>query len=137
MTRENLAYAAGIVDGEGCIGIFRRVNRQAFRTHITVAMCELAVPEFLFQIFGGSLSKHERLFRPNAREQYVWLVAAQKAAECARAILPYLRIKQAQAENLIELQEINQKIRAATTTQRAERGGGLRLKGNSKSLPII
>jgi hypothetical protein len=131
MTDTELAYAAGIIDGEGCIGIYKRnaLNRTAggdgrrtYRTMITVAMCEPTIVEFLYRIFGGCQSRI-RASGPKSRPQFSWTIAAVQAGRCAELLLPFLRLKNRQALNLIELQLINKTIRDSTTEQRKQRNG--------------
>jgi hypothetical protein len=119
----DLAYAAGIIDGEGCISISRRPNRATLRGTIAVAMCEPQAVAFLHHIFGGHLitARVQRRDKPEHRPQDVWGVAAKDAANVCRVLAPHLRVKRQQALNLIELQEINQQMRDETTDQRKAR----------------
>ncbi len=129
MTNEDLAYAAGIIDGEGTITITRRKDRHAYRGMIRVNMCEPEAVTFLHSSFGGSMFLvHPRKLAH--RDQFCWCVAAVKAADCATKIFPFLRVKQRQAMNLIELQKINAAIRRDTTIQRTWRSGPLHAHGS-------
>lgn len=109
MNDTDLAYAAGIIDGEGTILITHykeRPNRQAgYRVVVEVGMCDSAVPMWLYAKFGGRLKDYER---PNIKHRrvYRWNNADSKAVEFLRLILPYLKTKKAQAEIAIEYQEI-------------------------------
>jgi hypothetical protein len=118
-----LAYAAGIIDGEGCIGIHPRRDRRTFTTGIAVQMCEPDAILFLHQCFGGYLGLNKTFHRdrPQHRPQHVWSVANQQACSACRALAPYLRVKRQQALNVIELQEIHAKITEATRLQRKDR----------------
>lgn len=131
MTETDLAYAAGIIDGEGCIGIYKRNarnqtaggdGRRTYRGSIHVAMCEPIVIEFLHKLFGGSISRI-RVKGPRSRDQFAWSIAAIQGGRCAELVLPFLLLKKHQALNLIELQSINKFIRDSTTLQRKQRNG--------------
>jgi hypothetical protein len=119
----DLAYCAGIIDGEGSIGIYRRLERRTYRITVAVAMCETEAVTLLCELFGGSIAVGCRTDRDKHRPQYAWHAAASMGALCLREILPYLRIKKAQAVNALRLQELNTEIRNSTTLQRKNRKG--------------
>lgn len=101
----DLAYAAGIIDGEGTIGITEyaagRQKRKSpqFRCYVAVAMCDFQVPYWLAANFGGTV--HEYQYgsgRPQAR----WVLANRRAADFCSLIAPHLRVKRGQAEVLAD-----------------------------------
>jgi hypothetical protein len=107
----DLAYAAGIVDGEGTIGITEigarpkkgRKNPQ-HRIYVAVAMTDAAIPLLMSEMFGGSVNTyhyHPERNRPQTR----WSLSGKRAVLCLEALLPYLRLKNAQAELAINFQE--------------------------------
>ena len=120
---ELLAYCAGLIDGEGCIGIYHRPDRQSFRSTIRVQMCESGGINLLHEIFGGTVTPVpvRRKNRDRHRPQYNWCIAAQQAAWCASLLVPFLRVKRGQAENLIDLQGIQDRIKREALVERARR----------------
>lgn len=50
-----LAYFAGIFDGEGSIGIYQKLGKY-FTARVTVSMCDPDVPKKFHEVFGGSLT---------------------------------------------------------------------------------
>lgn len=127
MKPTDIAYAAGIIDADGSIQIRLRKERQTYAGVITVSMCDPQPVVFLHQLFGGSLRKIK--YKPPNRHQVQWSVAAKQAKLCAGVLLPFLRVKQQQALNLVELQRLNEQIRSCTTAQRGLRRGGSRWWG--------
>jgi hypothetical protein len=123
VTPTDLAYAAGIIDGEGCLGIYPRKNRNCYATVIKVEMCETACLDFLQELFGGYRNAARRPGFPTHRICHQWACQSKLAADCATLVLPYLRIKREQAQNIIELQSISAKMRAGTSAQRKARNG--------------
>lgn len=86
-----LAYLAGIIDGEGCIGY--QSNGGGRRTFtIEVKMTNQLVIDLLHSTFGGAYQS-----RPSTnvawKDQHRWRVKGEKAEEVYRALKPYLRIK--------------------------------------------
>jgi hypothetical protein len=83
MNEIDLAYIAGIIDGEGSIGInkiknYNGTNTTYYRLLVQVCMVEGCIPQWLCDAFG--------------------------AVSFLKVILPYLKIKKEQAEIAIEFQ---------------------------------
>jgi len=125
-TETDLAYLAGLVDGEGCIRIkrtkaYKCQGRQTpgYHASISVRMVDEPSIAFLHETLGGwyYLEKH----RAKGRPMYCWQASDQKAATILRALLPYLRLKLDQAETvlaLIDLKSESQKHRTKITGYR-------------------
>jgi hypothetical protein len=103
------AYLAGLIDGEGYIGITRHRNKTGQRG--AFHLCQLKISnnckEILDELkaqFGGSISLNSN--RPRhircLRENWQYMVTARQCLEFLRAIRPFLRIKAAQADLAIE-----------------------------------
>lgn len=88
-----LAYLAGLFDGEGCI------TRANGRPIIQIGMTDGPVISWL-----GSIGGTVRVEQPpgNRKPLYRWRVlAANEVEDFLRAIYPYLRVKRAAAEDAI------------------------------------
>lgn len=85
---EEMAYYAGIMDGEGCIGYYRSLS-------VAVEGLYPKTIIDLHTVFGGSVSE---IKRENKRRYYRWRIFGQDAARCLQMLLPYLREKKEQAE---------------------------------------
>ena len=104
----NLAYAAGIIDGEGHITI-QKYNNPACRVGfhyglcITVGMGDPTVPKWLHKTFGGSFG----IYPPGKRgkkNRHIWRLTTRKADMFLKLILPYLKEKVEQARIAIKFQ---------------------------------
>lgn len=95
-TETELAYIAGIVDGEGYIGFNKRKNG-TLSLRITVTNTNLEILEWLESRFGGSVQKHMQP-QGNRKESYIWTVAALLACDFLKHIRKYMRIKARQAD---------------------------------------
>jgi len=110
---ERLAYLAGIIDGEGCIGAWNRRaksdgrKRQAELT-IRVSMTTPYAVKLLHETFGGSPFAECR-HKGNRKQTFAWVVVHRKAEAAIRALLPYLREKRAQADVALAMVEFNRK----------------------------
>jgi hypothetical protein len=105
LTKENAAYLAGFIDGEGCIGALRRTYRrtQSRRVvlHLTISSTNLDVLQWIARTTGlGRATKHWPR-NEKASVFYMWQVTNSAAASVARQLLPFLQIKTPQAELLV------------------------------------
>ncbi|MBV8522460.1 MAG: hypothetical protein JOY71_10115, partial [Acetobacteraceae bacterium] len=111
MNKTILAYLAGAMDSDGSFGIKRstyhmRVRGDAwqpvYQERADLKQAAPDIPNLLRQTFGGSLS-HNAPGTAKSKPLYGWHASDRVAANTAKALLPYLRIKRRQAELLIEL----------------------------------
>lgn len=105
MKKIDLAYTAGIIDGEGCINISRRQGKhQSTRLQVSVVNTNEWLCQWLKMQFGG-IVRSRRAYKPNHKPSYSWQLGHKKASEFLRLILPYLNIKKPNAEIAIAYQE--------------------------------
>lgn len=94
----NLAYTAGIVDGEGCISISKRKIKSSiiYFLVVTIVNTNPQLVEYLHSSFGGHFRKRRqyKLYRP----VYCWQVSSKSAGEFLKLLFPYLLLKKPQAE---------------------------------------
>ena len=106
MTTEDLAYAAGIIDGEGCILIQKRYIKgksPIYSLRVAVSVCDECLCIWLFRKFGGTrIRNYHRGF--GFKTVYRWDLGGLRAAEFLGQIFPYLVIKVQQAKLGIEFQ---------------------------------
>lgn len=109
MDKLRLAWAAGIIDGEGCFSI--RLNRASEKTRCAVdqyaliakvAMCHEETVRLLHSTFGrGSLytvRAGDYYVTRRRRQQWIWECTSRNAAAIIEAVLPYLVTKRGEAE---------------------------------------
>ena len=96
-----LAYAAGLFDGEGCIDI-RRIERKSaasrspsFQLRCSVAMTHLPTIELLFNSFGGALM-HQRERTPY-KQLFTWRITDTLCKPFLEAVYPFLKTKKYEA----------------------------------------
>lgn len=113
------AYVAGLIDGEGCIGIVKD-RKGYFYPRVDVGMAEPGRPllNALHAHFGGSMSQN----RPDTAKwsaSFRWSLQGKTASDFCRCIAPLLKLKGAQArlaasdglngETKTEIHRLNQK----------------------------
>ena len=109
----DLAYAAGIIDGEGSIQIRKHRRSEYYVGYhycmdVQVSMIDPEVPLWLKRTFGGSLQFYPA--KGKRQEVYHWAITTNKAATFLSLILPFLKIKGAQAEIALEFQNLKRKV---------------------------
>lgn len=106
-----VAWAAGFFDGEGCVWGYataspqqrkkksdsRHVAYRQYRFGITVAQV-VPAPLHAMQTRWGGTVKGKVSKNPRHRDQFVWTLQGKPAARFLEDVLPYLRVKRAEAE---------------------------------------
>ena len=98
MKKTDLAYLAGIIDGEGCITITKTNTDRTLRYKlvIQVSMVDKVPPLLAHFAFGGYLRLRDR--NPKWKALWEWQIKSGDAIACLKDLLPYLRTKKAEAE---------------------------------------
>jgi hypothetical protein len=101
------AYVAGLIDGEGCIGISHSKKRDVYAVTVTVGMTSkaLGILTDLHRMYSGSLTKR-RDATERWDEAWAWCVSGDLAAVVLEEISPHLRLKSEQARLGMKLEEI-------------------------------
>ena len=115
MKKTDLAYTAGLMDGEGCIAIYKRPSKTSkdkirFSLTVTIGISNEWIPQWLKLAYGGSI-RPQRL--PSRRVFWSWVIEAQQALGFLKLITPYLHLKRPQAELAIKFQEQKRRGRGA------------------------
>lgn len=96
----DMAYMAGLVDGEGSIGIMMTPRSQAI-TQLTIKMCCEDTIEWVAQTFGGNI-EHIASKVEGHSDCWRWRANGARAAEILVAIEPYMVTKRYRACLFIE-----------------------------------
>lgn len=99
-SEEDLAYAAGFLDGEGCFTAGRH-----WKITVTCSNTDRDVIQWFKDTFGGSTTLHDRKRKPNHRTIHSWTVVSRDAMRLCCAVAPFLKVKADQAMGLIALQQ--------------------------------
>jgi hypothetical protein len=109
------AYAAGFVDGEGCIAVGRSFNatrmRFYYNVQVVVANRDRAVLDWLLSLWGGWVGPISRP-RGLARPAWHWRgPTGASARPFLTGIRPYLKLKARQCDNAMAMIELSQRSR--------------------------
>jgi hypothetical protein len=112
-----LAYAAGFLDGEGFIGISRsvpkpewhnRARTTRYEPSVVIVNTSHSVLMWFHETFGGNLASRtsQKAGATGPRkDQWKWTVGNRMAADFLKAVAPYLKVKQRQAELVVAFVE--------------------------------
>jgi len=111
MNDTDIAYIAGIVDGEGYIGIKKtaklrngRVN-PCYQEKIQIRMVDEPAIKFLADTLGGNYYAEGHPV-PNRRRLFCYQATDRVAVQIIETIFPYLRVKKSVAEIVLKLRDI-------------------------------
>ena len=90
----DLAYCAGLMDGEGCITLTRD-SESNYRLRIKITSTDYSVLTWLQEHFGGSINLSRKESKYN-KEAWDWICRTEDQVVFLFGILPYTIIKRAQ-----------------------------------------
>jgi hypothetical protein len=107
LTSEQIAYFAGLFDGEGCIAArleknYCRGGNTMARAKVTVAMTDPRPLRMLQDAFGGSL-KSKPPKESHHKTKWTWWLGSAASRDFLEQLLPYLVVKKDEAILAIEL----------------------------------
>jgi len=94
LTEIQIGYIAGLIDGEGYIGLSKSPNK--FSPRLGIGMTDYDVLVWLKDLVGGNLSRKHRSFITDA-PCWQYSMTASVLREVLPVIAPYLKVKQRQA----------------------------------------
>ena len=100
MKKTDLAYVAGIIDGEGTITVVK--NGQTSSLRVSVCNTNEWLINWLRFSFGGSVYKFRKIEKN--KQAWQWMLTCRKARDFIVLVMPYLQIKRPQAELAIQFQ---------------------------------
>lgn len=99
-TKVDSAYAAGLLDGEGCILIWRlnagRGVSPEYAMRVTIANTVKDMTTWLKERFGGNVSFSPYVRSGKTRLMYYWNLSARQATRFLLTVQPYSVIKKKQ-----------------------------------------
>lgn len=113
MKKTDIAYIAGLIDGEGYIGIKRTTVRKdcqnrSYHARIQIRMVDEEAIKFIAKTLGGNYY-YEQKHSINGRPLFCYQVSDLNAENILKTIYPYLKVKQKVAKSVIEFRELQSK----------------------------
>jgi hypothetical protein len=100
------AYLAGVIDGEGCIALYRRKDKKAKRgityaPKLAISSTDLWWLEAIRQQFGGYIGSAGNSNWNNKKKCWQLLFSSNEARMLLPGLIPHLVLKKQQAEVLL------------------------------------
>lgn len=105
----DIAWLAGLFDGEGCIHIYKRGNTSSYGLRISVGNVHLPTLERINTIFPGTLRRQKSSKKHSTwRIQYVWSVKSQDNRKFLELIKIYCICKQSDIITALKFLDVHQ-----------------------------
>jgi hypothetical protein len=110
MKQTDIAYIAGLVDGEGYIGIRKTTVRKdcfnhSYHARIQIRMVDEPAIKFITDTLGGNYYR-EKPHCNNGKPLFCYQSSDKKAEHILQTILPYLKVKKRSAETVLQLRKL-------------------------------
>lgn len=132
----DLAYLAGLIDGEAYIGIKKGRRRDmvsaAYHERVQVRMVDEPAIAFLADTLGGNYYK-ETPHSAQGRPLYCYQASDLKACQVLEAVLPWLRVKRESALTVLRLRA----LKAAKRTKVVGEKNFPNQYGTSRMVPVL
>lgn len=116
--KEELAYIAGLFDGEGSVSFIwnasRKNGKKYGRLRAKITNTDLAVLRWVQHRFGGAICKKKPT---GGKQAYDLVFSCQKARNFLQAICPYLQIKKTSVAEKVGLDKTYIKARRAASSK--------------------
>jgi len=137
-----ISYLAGLVDGEGYVGIKKNLTSvrsghsksPLYHEGIQIRMVDESAIKLFKKVFGGSYYKETEHSKYSKRPLYCYKISDLSAAKALKILLPYLTIKKPQAKLCLKLRKSKESKRAK---QRGNLGGRKKGKGKPMAKDIL
>ena len=103
----SVEYVAGLIDGEGWIGITQRSRGGTYTIDVKVSMSDMGMPALraLEATLGGKAIP-DREAADTRRPSWRWSLSGKRAATALRVVAPHLLVKREQARIALQLMEM-------------------------------
>ncbi len=102
----NDAYAAGLIDGEGYVGI--QSSGGSYQVRLKIAMTDKGLPALqrMLRLYGGKINCEPKTSDPKRRDVHCWRITGVAAADVIRQLRPHLAVKAAPADIALQFQQM-------------------------------
>ena len=131
-TTEQLAYAAGLVDGEGSIMLVKKGRLKGGLLYrelrVEVANTDLRMITWLIRVFDGAITVCKRPADARRKDYYVWRLTGWRARDFIEKVHPFLVTKKKHVEAVRLFQaSVSVSGHALTEAQRAGKAESIQM----------
>lgn len=114
-----LSYAAGLIDGEGCIGMYLNSHNGNYQLRLSVEMGDIRGLELLDELFKGKWY-YRPAIKPR-REKWTWTLFNQNAFTLLKELEPFMYVKKEHAKIIQDADWVNFKGKPLTINEKETR----------------
>lgn len=108
VTREDIIYLAGLIDGDGCFFISKRKTQgtrtvQSYSMNLNIHCVEKFLIDWILETFGGITYINRK--KPPRRPLYGVEITGNRLTQLIELIIPYLKLKRRHALNMLEMRK--------------------------------
>ena len=137
LTHTEVAYLAGILDGEGCISILKMRMKRPYGVYwhyalqLRIGNTYLPLLEWICERVGGKIYAQTYVtnWRGNRKQAYHWHMQGRQAANFLALVRPYLIVKSEQADLAMEFIALGRETAPAARAEMRERMRTLNVRG--------
>src|SRR5712692_9343337 len=121
LTDHEIGWLAGIMDGEGCIGVYRNKRNGIPANHqlrLSVSNTDPLMIYELKRLCGGRTRMAARKANPNWHSSWLWDLGGRRAITLLRTLAPYHISKREQAQLAISFIPVSPGTRERTPIQK-------------------
>jgi len=113
----DLAYIAGLIDGEGYVGLVKQIEKRRSRISVyyepkvCIAMCDKVGIDFIANKFSCNIWYKEMQNERWRNQWHLRIKGRKRLKEFLLAIYPYLHVKRRQAELMLEFINLREKAK--------------------------
>jgi len=124
ISRVDLAWLAGLVDGEGCIALYRDTQRSRLRAAVVIANTDARIIAKISKIlYEANIKYHYTLRKRKNFCLSITTIGFRSCKKLLEMVLPYLVGKKEQAKLMVEYLDYRIGLFQSTTDQRRAANG--------------
>jgi len=105
-----LSYLAGIIDGEGTIGIYHNRKSGEYQARFYIVNTDKRLIDWIVENFGGSVYSRINPKHKNWKRKYEWCLTGKRIDKIIEGLIPFLLIKKDKAKIVLQLRKSITKI---------------------------
>jgi hypothetical protein len=107
INKDDCIYIAGLLDGEGCIGLNLTVEgeRKNYYPHVSITNTNKEVLDWVKITVGKGSVIRKPLGNIRHKQSYHWRIYGNQSIQFIKKIYPYLKIKKLQAETIMQYEK--------------------------------
>lgn len=101
LSREEAAYIAGLIDGEGTISLTRKHRGEHRQLMVSISSTEPRLLKYVHQTIGAGRITNKRTYHANHTPSFTYAISNRQALDVLEQVEPYLKTYKAKRARMI------------------------------------